>query len=46
VGFPLKYSPTGPFVSNGHLFLTDWPRWKGHSERTRWNCLFQRDLCL
>ena len=35
VGFPLKYSPTGPFVSNGHLFLTDWPRWKGHSERTR-----------
>jgi len=35
VGFPLKFSPTGPFLNNGHFFLTDWPRWKGYSEQTQ-----------
>ncbi len=34
-GFPLKYSPTGGYLSAGHFFLTDWPRWKGHSAQTR-----------
>jgi len=34
-GFPLRHSPTGPFLSNGHFFLTDWPRWKGYSQRSR-----------
>ena len=33
-GFPLKCSPTG-YLSSGHFFLTDWPRWKGSSEQTR-----------
>lgn len=34
-GFPLKFSPTGPFLSSGHFFLTDWPRWKGYAEQRR-----------
>jgi len=35
VGFPLKFSPTGPFLNNGHFFLTDWPRWKRYSDQTQ-----------
>ena len=27
-GFPLKHSPAGPYLNSGHVFLTDWPRWK------------------
>jgi hypothetical protein len=27
-GFPLKHSPVGPYLNSGHVFLTDWPRWK------------------
>jgi len=34
-GFPLRCSPNGPFLSEGHFFLTDWPRWKTASEQTR-----------
>ena len=34
-GFPLKYSPTGGYLSAGHFFLTDWPRWQGRSTQTR-----------
>lgn len=34
-GFPLKFSPTGPFLGSGQFFLTDWPRWKGYAEQRR-----------
>ena len=34
-GFPLKRAPTGGYLANGQLFLTDWPRWAAHSEQTR-----------
>ena len=34
-GFPLKFSPLGPYLSSGHFFLTDWPRWKGYADQRR-----------
>src|SRR5438445_1263538 len=36
VGFPLKHAPAGPYLGNGQLFLTDWPRWaKSRPDHTR-----------
>jgi hypothetical protein len=35
VGFPLKLVPPRGYHKQGHLFLTDWPRWNGRSDPTR-----------
>jgi hypothetical protein len=36
-GFPLKHSPAGPYLNSGHVFLTDWPRWKEAARNERGN---------
>jgi hypothetical protein len=36
-GFPLKHSPVGPYLDSGHVFLTDWPRWKAEARSERGN---------
>jgi hypothetical protein len=36
-GFPLKHSPAGPYLDSGHVFLTDWPRWKVEARSERGN---------
>ena len=36
-GFPLRHSPLGPYLDSGHVFLTDWPRWKEEARSERGN---------